>query len=290
MEIRWKASFSASCVHAVLCRVQGFAAADVELGDLIDEPSEVLVSAIRDNNLDIEATLTVLASLASEFDNNRQLVELALKRLRGGAPENVISELAAAIGVLESMVLANRPEMVEELALRSRPLQEQWQARGPGLLYQFSKLTAESFVASSAEIVVVTPWVGGHGRADAHTNRVIFEAVLTNPHDDLPEALRLGWLLAQLQADVPIYSEAISAGQLSRVAALATLPAILAAGQEVEWSACDEATITRALECWSPEDLPLASALTRWWQAYESGDRSWAVAWRALEPLLGESV
>ena len=177
--------------------------------------------------------------------------------------------------------------MVDELALRARPVQEQWQARGPGLLRQLARLTEESFVAPSAEVVLVTPWVGGHGRADLKTNRVIFEAVLANPHEDLPEALRLGWLLAQLQADVPIYGEAISGGRLEEVAALATVPAVLAAAQEVEWATCDAAGIARALECWYPAALPMADTLARWWQAYEGGSTSWAVAWRALEPLLG---
>ena len=245
MEIRWKASFSASCMHAVLCREQGLAVADVALSELIDEPAEQLAAVLRDNTLDSIPTLRVLESLASEFDNNRQLVEVALKRLRGSHVEHTVSQLAAAIGTLETKLLAARPEMVDELALRARPVQEQWQARGPGLLRQLARLTEESFVAPSAEVVLVTPWVGGHGRADLKTNRVIFEAVLANPHEDLPEALRLGWLLAQLQADVPIYGEAISGGRLEEVAALATLPAVLAAAQEVEWATCDAASIAR---------------------------------------------
>jgi hypothetical protein len=290
MEIRWKASFAASCVHAVLGREQGFAAVDAELGELIDEPAEVLVAAIRENNLPVVTILAALESLASEFDNNRQLVEVALRRHHGGAPEHVVSQLAAALGVLESKLLAARPEMVEELALRGRPLQAQWQARGPGMLRQLAKLTEETFVAPAAEIVLVTPWGGGHGQADLKANRVIFEAVLTNPHDDLPEALRLGWLLAQLHADVPIYAEAISPGQLERLAALGTLPAILAAAEEVEWATCDAATIMWALQCWYPVAVPAAEVLTRWWQTYARGDRPWSVAWRALEPLLGESA
>jgi hypothetical protein len=290
MEIRWKASFSASCVHAVLGREGGYPAADSELGELIDEPAAVLIDTLQENHLDAIAVLTVLESLASEFDNNRQLVEVTLQRLHGGAAEHVVSQVAAAIGVLESKLLAVRPGMVEELALRGGPLQTQWQARGPGLLRQLARLTDESFVAPAAEVVLVTPWVGGHGWANLKTNRVVFEAVLVNPHDDLPEALRLGWLLAQLQADVPIYSEAISTGQLKRVAALATLPAILAAAQQVEWASCDAATIARALQCWYPEESSAAGDLTRWWEAYAEGGRSWSVAWRALEPLLGEST
>lgn len=289
MQTRWKASFAASSMHAVLCREQGFPAADNELAQLVDEPAEILIAALQDNNLDIISTLCVFESLASEFDNNRQLVEVTLKRLGGSRTEHVVSQLASAIGTVEANLLRIRPELVDELALRGRPLQEQWQARGPGLLYQLSRLTEESFIAPSAEVVLVTPWVGGYGRADPRTNRVLIEAVLANRHDDLPEVLRLGWLLAQLQADVPTYGESVSAGRLEELAALATLPAILAAAQEVEWATCNAATIARALECWYPDALPSADRLAQWWQAYQSGSTSWAVAWRALEPLLGKT-
>ncbi len=291
MELHWKASFSASCLHAVACAEGGFPAIDSELGQLIEEPATVLIGSLAEFQLPVRQILQTLASLASSYDNNRQLVELTLTRLRGpGSREQVVSLLAAAIGTLETKLLAARPEMVDELALRGKPLQEQWSARGPGLLKQVERLTDENFVASSAEVVLVQPWVGGYGRTDLKTNLALFEAVLTNPHADLPEALRLGWLLAQLNADMPVYSEAVSNENLERVAALATLPVILTAAETVEWATCDLATIERCLECWQIDtEAPqkLAEQLFRWWSAYQDGSTSWAVAWRALEALLG---
>ena len=291
MELHWKASFSASCLHAVACAEGGFPAIDSELAQLIEQPATVLIGSLAEFQLPVRPTLQTLASLASSYDNNRQLVELTLTRLRGpGAREQVVSLIAAAIGTLETKVLAARPEMVDELALRAKPLQEQWSARGPGLLKQVERLTDENFVAPSAEVVLVQPWVGGYGRTDLKTNRVLFEAVLTNPHSDLPEALRLGWLLSQLNSDLPVYSEVITNGNLERVAALATLPVILTAAETVEWCMCDLATIERCIECWqieteSPQQL--AEQLFRWWNTYQGGSTSWAVAWRALESLLG---
>jgi hypothetical protein len=291
MELHWKASFSASCLHAVACAEGGFPAIDSELGQLTEVHAAALIGALAEYQLPVQRTLQALASLASSYDNNRRLVELTLTRLCGpGTREQVISQLAAAIGTLETSLLAARPEMVDELALRGKPLVEQWSARGPGLLRQAERLTDENFVASSAEIVLVQPWVGGYGRTDLKTNRVLFEAVLTNPHADLPEALRLGWLLAQLSADLPSYSEVISNDNLERVAALATLPVILTAAETVEWGTCDLSTIERCLECWQIETegpQKLAEQLLRWWSAYQGGSTSWAVAWRALEALLG---
>ena len=291
MEIRWKASFSASCLHAALCAEAGWPAVDGELAELIAEPAEQLLATINENDLPVRATLAGLVALASDYENNRQLVEITLARLQGEGTvqEQVVSQLAAAIGILETKLLAARPEIVDELALRGRPMQEQWQARGPGLLQQAKRLTDESFIVPAAEVVLVTPWVGGQGFAHLKSNRVTFEAVLANPHADLPEALRLGWLLAQLNTDVPIYSEAIPADRLAIIAGLATLPVILTAAETVEWGTCSFATIKRTLDCWHilPAPSPtVAAQLWQWWQTYHESTTSWLVAWRGLEALL----
>lgn len=291
MEIRCKASLSASCLHAVLCREMGFAGVDRKLAEMIAEPAELLCSAIGQNHLPVLPTLSTLGSLTSEYDNNRQLVEIALKRLfgSGAAKEATVTQIAAAVGGLETRLLAARPGMVDELELRCKPLVDQWLARGNGLLKQVARLTAENFLAPASEVVLVTPWVGGFGRADLGTNRVILEAVLADPLDDLPEALRLGWLLSQLGADVPMYGEAISAEGLPRIAGLAVLPVVLSAAETVEWGHCTPHTIQRAIECWQIDvDSPgrVADTLFRWWEAYQTGGSSWEIAWRALEPLL----
>ena len=144
-------------------------------------------------------------------------------------------------------------------------------------------------MASAAEVVLVQPWVGGYGHTDLKSNRVLLEAVLANPHADLPEVLRLGWLLAQLNVDLPVYSEAVSHDSLERIAQLATLPVILTAAETVEWGHCDQDQIERCLNCWQIEtDSPpvVAEQLFRWWDTYRGGSTSWAVAWRALESLL----
>jgi len=51
--------------------------------------------------------------------------------------------------------------------------------------------------------------LGGAGAAQLRTNSVRLEAVLTHPDPQLPETLRLGWLLSQLNQDLPIYSDTI---------------------------------------------------------------------------------
>lgn len=293
MNLRWKASLSASSLHAVLCAVEGLPAANNSLAEILHEPGDCLIQSIEGCGLEVAAVLEMLVCQSADYENNRQLVEVTLSRLYGQeqATEERVSVLAAAISGLETRTLAERPELVDELALRARPLHEQWEARGPGLMHMLAKLTEDSFVAETAEVVLVAPYVGGYGRAYLRANRVVLEGVLANPHADLPEALRLGWLLAQLQADAPIYADAVSGERLALLAQMATIPAVLTAAESVEWAKCDASTITRALQCWCFEqDAPadLAEKLLGWWETYHQGTSSWQVAWRALDALLSQ--
>ncbi|TWU30063.1 hypothetical protein [Bythopirellula polymerisocia] len=289
--LRWKADLSASSLYAVLSAVKGLPAVNNSLAEILQEPGDCLVESIKDCGLEVTKILEMLVCLAPEYENNRQLSEIVLSRIYGqtAATEQRLSVLSAAISGLETRALAERPELVDELALRARPLHEQWEARGPGLLRQLARSTEESFVAETAEVVLVAPFVGGYGCAYPRFNRVVIEGVLTNPHLDLPEALRLGWLLAQLQVDAPIYADAVAGDRLDRLAQLATIPAVLAAAEGVEWATCDVTTVQRALECWCLErdnQSELAKMLLQWWETYDQGTSSWQIAWRALDALI----
>src|SRR5690606_23019649 len=96
---------------------------------------------------------------------------------------------------------------LEELELRSAPLREQWEARGGGLLATLARLTTAGLVPEMADVILVHPVLGGGGAAHWQYNSVQFEAVLANPLAELPEVLRLGWLLAQLNFDLPLYED-----------------------------------------------------------------------------------
>jgi len=291
MQITWKASFSASCLHAVLCRRQGLPTIDAELAQTLEAPAEQLQRSIDSSGFPVEETLTELASQAAVFENNRQLVEVTLSRLFGASrvSESVVSPIAAGVAGVESALLALRPELVDQLAVRGRPLREQWESRGPGLLRTMARMTDDRFIAPMAEVVLVTPWVGGSGRAWSVGNRVLLEAVLTNPHVDLPEALRLGWLLGQLNYNLPVYSEVISPRNRLLVSRTATLPLVLAAAETVEWAALSPETLRHAIGVWHlPDEVTpeFADQLLSWWQAYFSGRIRWEVALAALDQML----
>ncbi len=293
MQLRWKASFSASCLHAAACMTEGLPVADNSIAAALHPPTEALTSELYTCGFAIESTLPLLVALAADYESNRQLVEMAARRTQGAGAigDAALARLAGSITDLEAAWLREQPGLVDELAVRGRPLREQWEARGPGLLRAITRLTVENFIAPSAEVVLVSPLVGGHGRAYLPGNRVTFEAVLTNPHPELPETLRLGWLLSQLNLEVPILSEPVSQQRLPQLARLATLPLVLAAAESVELAALDETTLARVIECWHlPPTLPdeTPQKLLDWWQTYESSNTRWPVAMMALDQMLSD--
>lgn len=293
MKLRWKPSLSATCLHAAACFREGLPIADEQLATELAEPIDQFFAEMAACELAVEDLLPPLVALAGEVENNRQLVEMVATKLwgRGSLDETVRNLLAGAVADLEAAVLRSRPKLAEELAVRGRPLREQWEGRGPGLLRQMARLTEELLLPEQATVVLVAPIVGGHGRAHLLNNRVTFEAVLTHPQPELPETLRLAWLLGQLNLDIPIFGEHIHASRLGRTGSLAVLPLVLAAAEEVELAQLDATTLRLALECWHlPSNLPadFDEQLLRWWHTYAEGSKSWTVALTALDRMLSE--
>ncbi len=289
MQLRWKASFSASCLHLAASMQEGLPIADSAVAQQLQAPVEALVDELDASGLPAETTLPQLVSLAADYENNRQLIEMAGTRTRGAGALSAssVSLLAGCLSDLEAAWLRVAPNLVDELAVRGRPLREQWEARGPGLLRAVARLAGDEFVAPSAEVVLVSPVVGGHGRAHLRNNRVTMEAVLTNPIPSLPEVVRLGWLLAQLQLDLPILGESVSQHRLPQLASLATVPLILKAADMVDLAKLDETTVEQALQAWH---VPLPSdesgrKLLDWWQTLHASDTRWPVALAALDQM-----
>ncbi len=99
---------------------------------------------------------------------------------------------------------------LDELQMRCRPIQQQWQIYGPGLMRAcWSNLLQRAPSLASAEqarrtdsararAIVVQPIFGGWGCAHLDSNLLQVEAIMINTMDELPEVLRCAWLLFQL--------------------------------------------------------------------------------------------
>jgi len=289
-ELRWKTSLSATALHAAFCRARGIPAADAALGGTLASAADALAAEIDAAQWPRTALLEQLTGLASELENNRELVTRAAAKLHLPPRDSaLLVRIAGGIAELEAALLCEQPNLAEELAVRCGPLREQWEARGPGMLREIARLTEAEVIPQAAEIILVAPYAGGCGLAHARQNRVTLEGVLFHPLPSLPEPVRLAWLLAQLNSDLPRYGDLLSADRASVVLAAAMAAPTLAAAQEVELATCDEMTLATAFDAWGiaadlPGDAP--ERVWNWWNAWLDQPATWPVAVAALERLL----
>jgi hypothetical protein len=307
MQLTWKASESTSALYAALMLNEGHAAADARLAAAFAPAIEITRSEFEAAKLPVTPFFAQLTSLsASGVEDNRHLVEQACAKIIGrSAPQAAqASRLASTVGGLRAAFLSayraaassfpDSPPLVDELLLRGRPIMEQWEARGPGLLAQIRRNCEENLLVENATITLVHPILGGHGLAHRAFNTITYEAVLTNPDDSLPETLRIAWLLAQLNLDLPIYAENLAAERRELVGQLALLPPVLAAAEHVELAPLHAASLERAITLWRIEaagdPAETAATLLTWWDTLQQAATPWPVALAALDQMLAPAA
>ena len=204
--------------------------------------------------------------------------------------ETLTPLLAGRFSDLEIAYRRALPNLADELALRAGPLRSHWEARGPGLLAAIARMTDDRLVVERADVNLVQPAVGGGGVTHLPYNSVTIEAVAANPNEQLPEPVRLGWLLSQLNLDLPVFSETIPRDRLPLVAGLAMVPLVLTAAEQVGWvGAVDAALIATAIDWWRLPVTPAAETaevIERWFNGYGASKPDFGVALTALDRLV----
>jgi hypothetical protein len=317
MNVRWLASSVASALYAAFCLLQGRRSCNARLDEPLASPLAALHAALQDNHVP-PAWWDHALPLAAGVPEPRQLALLALTKTVGRARAEVLApRLAGPLRELARAYLGQFTNLTHELELRSGPLREQWEARGPGLLAALARLVEPQLLAPEAAVVLVEPFLGGHGLAHLSYNSVTFEGVLVNPHEDLPEVVRLAWLLSTLHLESGHFGDRLPRRTLERIGPLAMVPPVLLAAQQCELVANATTLLSHALTAWrlaedaapgpsAPPDpaapaneaapvpnlpgaQPLASELATWWETYLSAPAPWAVAMEALAELLSEA-
>ncbi|HEV7280986.1 MAG TPA: hypothetical protein VGN57_12345 [Pirellulaceae bacterium] len=291
MKLAWKTPTLASAAYAgrALRRGERTDAADVSTS-LVREATD-FQAALRQTNLPTAKFWDELVAWSALAETRRAAVERTIRRSAQlpFAPFDLTLEFDGRFGRIERELATLRPRLGEELPLRVRPIREAWETVGPGLLRSVENLTEPGLLVGEATVVVVHPFTGGGGSSHLATDSVAWEGMLAHPHPELPETLRLAWMLSQLGLDVPRYEQELEEEDVERIAALAMLPATLAAGEELELVRCDEATVARALELWGLLDSHrerAAEALLAWWDAYQERRPPWETALVALEQIM----
>jgi hypothetical protein len=288
--LRWIASSSASAFHVAEAIARGQSVTDEGLVAVLAEPAMRLKELFETAQPPGDALWQHITPLAAGIHNNRELAHVVLTKAigRGSRHAALVDALAAAITSLKSAHQRAAPNCIEQLELRSGPLREQWEARGPGLLAHIGRFTQEDLLVADADALLVQPVSGGGGRAHSPYNSVRIEAVLANARPELPEIARLAWLLAQLNNDLPANQGNLPRGRATEVGGLALLLPVLTAAEEVELGRCDSATLIAALQTWQPtaSEAAVAGTLEEWWQVYSQTRPVWPVALAALDRML----
>ena len=291
IDLRWIASHSVSCFHAAEAVTRQLPIVDATLGEALAGPTRELNQQIKTDGIPERQLWEHLVTFSCQIENNHDLAQVVLQKTvgRDRATTLRVAALAGRIADVEATVRRAVPGLVDELMQRGGPMREQWEARGPGFLKTVAALSDSRLLVERADVILVHPVLGGASAAHLSTNAVRIEAVLTNNLPKLPEVVRLGWSLAQLNCDLPVFSQRISANRLPRIAQLAMLPLALKAAERLELAQLDEESIRQAMDGWHLEqgvstDLP--AMLMAWWETFHESQPSWHVALASLERLL----
>jgi hypothetical protein len=287
MEIEWLSSAPASALYAALALLRGRTLVEPAIESELTPIVSRLKADLAACDCPAAAVLEQLTALASDGDaSDSAWVGTALNKAVGRRHDPRCEPLlTSAAQELIAAFSRARPRAAEELPLRVDPLRSQWEARGPGLLAAMRRLSAGELLVPAASVVLVQPVLGGGGLAHPAYNRVTFEGLLANPIPQLAEVLRLGWLLGQLNFDLPALAEPLSRQRLDVVGPLALVPLVLAAAEDVELARCDGLHLRLALEAWHGSPAA-ADVLGNWWDTYQAARPGWNVALGALDELL----
>ncbi|RCS47683.1 hypothetical protein DTL42_14285 [Bremerella cremea] len=292
LELRWQESPWTSCLHAAQI-LAGKAPENVSetLIDQVAPPARRLVDEVERAGIAPKLFWRHALPLSAQLSGKTELASAVLRKTRGleMSESSYVTTIGGALADLANAYQAAVPKAAHELSLRRRPIQEAWEARGPGLIYFLNRVLPEDFIPELATVILVLPVSAGRGTAHLNYNSLRLEAVLYDPNPQLPEVARLGWLISQLNIDLPKYSELIEPSRVPLVARLATLPAILYAAEEVELIRPGTVTLADALQLWQVAHAgheALAEIVQRWWQTQETQQVAWPVALAGLDRML----
>jgi hypothetical protein len=299
--LRWTTGERLTPIHAARCFALGIRGVDAVIVKGIEAPMAELSSRLAAAEIDFGLFWQRLIRDAASGESDLDACSAALISA-GCSPLSVDSTASAIASQLADIRLVHQerfPKLAEQISLRGRPLREQWDGYGAGLLKRISKLTHPSFVPKSVTCLLLAPYRGGEGGQDSSALRIWIEAVLTNPFPEVPEVLRLVWLISQVGLIEGLSSGTedsqgdpwVSPPHLPRVAALATMPLTLEAASYLELIPTSPQSLPSLFEktahAWRISvDGPTLEILESWWRQFQDLQTPPAVTLKALDRML----
>jgi hypothetical protein len=297
MHLLWTKSFSASALHAANCIWKCSSQIhDENLREKLGPAADALGTCLEDlDAVHSQRLWDGLIVLSSKIQSNSALADQLLSDFIDGFVEQVAAQrLVGAITDVEASFKLLFPKYLEQFDFRIRPLHEQWVGYGNGFLAHLRRLTRNDAWVKEANVIGVQPILGGAGRSHCEHQSIHIEAVLTNPLAEIPEIIRLGWLVSQLYT-VPFRSQlGLSPADTAHLLPIAMLVPCLASAEVLELTKCTEANAELSIEQWNiavPSHRDVASDLVpmlmEWWETCLKTKPDWDVALKALALRIG---
>ncbi len=286
LKLRWTSLPVVSGYHAVEAMHRKRPLADDGLAGALNEPAQALLAALAWDTPQPERFLLHLVPLSARVTGNLELAKTALtKVLRRDEAEALGFKYRGLLTDVENAFRGELPRLQEQLPILEEPLQQAWVEHGQLLLVEICRETEEGLFVEEAEVLLLHPVLGGAGNAHMAYNSARIETVPADVVEGLPEVVRLAWLLARLNLDLPKYSDLVKGQKLDRVGALAMIPIVLAAAREAELAG--NVPLERALAAWMPgESAGTAEKLQQWGEVYRDTRPPLGAALGALERML----
>ena len=292
MNLSWISSDSASCCCATEAKLRGWQLPDPDLERALDSPVEQLKAALSADGVPLPRFFYHIVPLAATNPGPLELAEVVLTKTIGHEKAKGLAvKYRSLLTELFHAFDAQRADSSGKPVARETELKQQWNSVGPLYLSRIEQVCEAGLLASDAQVVLVDAAAGGGGMAYLPYNRVCLDGT-TGLSTELPDEVRLAWLLSTLNLDLPKYSEQFRPGGDGDLGSLAMIPSVLWAWKDGDPSACKVECLTYTLRAWFHGFQgagELAANLHDWWQVYLDSQISWPNALRALDQLVADT-
>lgn len=294
LNLRWKAQVELSVAHASFVVATGANCTDRKI-------EQTLISPVTDiNNRLLSASLDIGAFW------KRYLLEI----LRESSMQQACTEALECSGCGEMQIeatskaicsrlsdarlgfLTRFPKLSEQLPLRLKPLRDRWETVGQGLLLDIARQIwrepPNQWWPATTSAMMIQPMRGGDGGFDLESQSLWMEAVLTDVEPEVPEVLRMAWLITRMAIHSHIQTKSADPS-LAKPWSLVSVPLVLSAGKSLELVRGDELPIRRAMELWQFGDTETAQTLAVWWPQFLDSDQPLPAALKILQHRLESS-
>ncbi|TWU63086.1 hypothetical protein [Crateriforma conspicua] len=299
-QVRWSTHGRLSMLHAAHVVAGGAGCVDAATEKAMAAPVTQINARLVSESLDVyrfwDAVIRTAAvrkdgpvqRKAAIKDYEQALLDAGGSELQSEQTASAIADLFSSAG---SAFDRRFPKLNQQLELRGRPLREAWESYGPGLLNQISKKIwqgqpPDDWWPAKVNGYWVQPMRGGDGGV-APDGRFWIEAMLTDAHRELPEVLRIAYLVTLIAVDEHIRQR--SGEQWFTLPwPEAVVVVVLDAAAELDLVDDPESRIHLAVRHWLHRDLWLGEILKEWSSQWHSTGAVMPVAVKALAKMIDQ--